>query len=79
MTLAFKDVVVITWRNRDGGGIATIEYADGTISSRRMSRESCREAADQSFGSNQLIESFDGGCRWSTTLNGFKPDGRPYR
>jgi hypothetical protein len=74
-----EPVVVITWRNRDGGGIVTFEHVDGTVSSRPMSRESAHERADQAFGAHQRCESFDGGYRWSTTLNGFAPNGRPYR
>ncbi len=75
--LAESMLMAITWRNRDGGGIATFEYAKGPISSRPMSQAASWEAATQAFGEDHVIERFDGGCRW--TRGGHTPDGRPYR
>jgi hypothetical protein len=70
-------LVAVTWRNRDGGGIATFEYVRGPVSSRPMSQVGAWQAAAQIFGEDCLFEErFDGGRRW--TRPDFKPEGLPY-
>ncbi|MGP8059334.1 MAG: hypothetical protein ACLP9C_06850 [Acidimicrobiales bacterium] len=72
---ASPKLISVTWCTREDGDVATFQFANGPVSSHRMTLTSARQTAVQMFGDDCLFEErFDGGIRWS--IAGFQGDDR---